>query len=94
MTGPPTDRKATSEAAASYSRVVTVAMEMVAPGLVGLWIDRQVGTEAAFAVGGFVRGMALGVYNVVAFAKEQSQKNLQDTTKKDVADDSGDVKNG
>lgn len=92
MTGPPTDRKATSEAAASYTRVVTVAMEMVAPGVLGLLIDRQVGTKAAFAVGGFVLGMVLGILQLVAFAREQTLKNKQVETN-DVADDSGEAKN-
>ncbi len=87
MDGPPTDRKAPAEAAASYSRVITIAMEMVAPGLLGIWIDRKVGTEVAFTVGGFVLGMVLGLYQLVAFAREQARKNTQedpagiDTTK-------------
>lgn len=77
VNGPPTDRKATAEAAASYTRVVTIATEMVAPGLIGIWIDRQVGTKVAFAVGGFVLGMVLGVYQLVAFAREQARKNKE-----------------
>ncbi len=91
MTGPRTDRKSTSDAAASYTRVVTISTEMVAPGLIGLWIDRQVGTKVAFAVGGFVLGMVLGILQIVALAREQSRKNaLNETVEdEDIAGDAG-----
>jgi len=81
VTGPPTDRKATAEAAASYTKVVTIATEMVAPGLIGLWIDRQMGTRVVFTVGGFVLGMVVGILQLVALTKEQppdNQRNEQD----------------
>ncbi len=64
---------------------------MVAPGLIGLWIDRQVGTKVAFAVGGFVLGMVLGVLQLVALARGQSRKNDQDKTAKNASGDAGDT---
>lgn len=56
-------------AAAWASRIITVSVEMVIPGLVGLWIDGQLGTEILFAVVGFAAGMVGGIWHLLRMLK-------------------------
>lgn len=47
------------------SRVTTIALEMVLPGLAGLWIDRKLGTVLVFLVLGVALGMTVGMIHLV-----------------------------
>ncbi|MEX0711743.1 MAG: AtpZ/AtpI family protein [Pirellulales bacterium] len=46
-----------------------MSVEMVIPGLVGLWIDGQLGTEILFAVVGFAAGMVGGIWHLLRMLK-------------------------
>lgn len=41
---------------------------MVIPGLIGYWIDQQLGYKAAFVIGGFVFGMVFGFWHLMKIA--------------------------
>jgi hypothetical protein len=47
------------------SRITTVAIEMVLPGLVGVWADRQLGTRVLFTVIGFAAGLTLAIWHLI-----------------------------
>jgi len=48
--------------------VTTIALEMALPGLLGLWIDRQLGTVMLFLVLGVTLGMTVGMLHLVRMA--------------------------
>ena len=45
--------------------MIAVAVEMVLPGLIGLWIDQYVGTRFLLGVIGFGLGLTLGIWHLV-----------------------------
>ncbi len=61
----PDDRPPMVVAAEWTSRVTTIALEMVLPGLAGLWIDRKLGTVLVFLVLGVALGMTVGMIHLV-----------------------------
>lgn len=72
MTQPPNGREGRSPmaiAATWGSRITTIALEMVVPGLIGFWIDSRLGTKVLFGMVGFAFGLTLGVWHLVQMAK-------------------------
>lgn len=47
------------------SRITTIALLMVLPGLGGLWLDRKLGTKVVFTLAGFVLGLTAGIWQLV-----------------------------
>lgn len=54
-----------SIAAMWASRIMTVSIEMVLPGLLGLWIDARLGTKFVFGLIGFAIGMPTAVWHLL-----------------------------
>ena len=54
------------------SRITTVALEMVLPGLIGLWLDRRWGTSFIGLVG-FAVGMILGFWHLLMMTRSLQQ---------------------
>jgi hypothetical protein len=52
------------------ARMTTVALEMVVPGLAGLWLDGKIGTRF-FGLIGFALGVALGVWHLSQLGKRR-----------------------
>ena len=52
--------------------VMTIAAEMVVPGLAGYWLDKQLGTKALFLLLGFVLGGVLAGLGLARIAKNKS----------------------
>ena len=48
---------------------MTVALEMVLPGVLGIWIDRQLGYKAAFTLAGFGLGFSVALWHLLQLAK-------------------------
>ena len=48
---------------------MSIALEMVIPGLMGYWLDGRVGTEPLFTVCGVFLGMGLGMWHLLKIAK-------------------------
>lgn len=45
--------------------MTAVSLEMVIPGMIGYWIDRQLGTILLFLVLGLALGVTLGIVHLV-----------------------------
>ena len=52
------------------SKITTVALEMVLPGLAGLWLDNQFGTRFLTLIG-FALGVPLGMWHLIALTKKK-----------------------
>jgi F0F1-type ATP synthase assembly protein I len=55
------------------SRVFTVVLEMVLPGLLGGWLDGRFGTSF-LAIIGFVLGFAVGLTHLVQMARAEADR--------------------
>ena len=55
------------------SKITTIALEMVLPGSLGLWLDTRFGTRF-LALLGFALGVPLGIWHLIAMTKYQSGK--------------------
>ena len=55
------------------SRVTTIALEMVVPGLVGLWIDHCLGTKVLFLVLGLILGFGIALRELVKLANPNGE---------------------
>jgi F0F1-type ATP synthase assembly protein I len=64
----PDDRSSLALAYGWAVRITTVSLEMVVPGLIGLWIDRKLGTVMVFLVLGVILGMTVGMLHLVRLA--------------------------
>jgi hypothetical protein len=56
------------------ARIISLAMEMVAPGLAGLWIDRRLGTKVVFTLLGFAGGVTLAIWQLVRMTSPPKHK--------------------
>lgn len=69
----PENRSPLAVAAEWASRIMTVSLEMVLPGVIGVWLDGRLGTKLVFALLGFGGGMVLGVWHLLQMLKPRSQ---------------------
>ncbi|MBN2475768.1 MAG: AtpZ/AtpI family protein [Pirellulales bacterium] len=65
MKDPPDDRSALALGMEWTSRLTTVSLEMVLPGVLGHWVDRQLGTGMVFLVLGVVLGLTTGMWHLI-----------------------------
>jgi len=61
------------------ARIMTVALEMVVPGLIGVWLDKRLGTKIVFVLLGFGGGCTLAVWHLIRMTAPQA-KSKQDNT--------------
>ena len=59
-----------AEAMNWVSKITTVALEMVLPGLAGLWLDNRLGTRFLTLLG-FAVGVPLGMWHLMAMTKSK-----------------------
>ena len=82
MTEPEEEYKLSPMAAAMQwtSRITTVSMEMVLPGLGGLWLDQHWGTQFIAPLG-FVFGVTLGMWHLIQLTKikDDKKKHIEKT---------------
>ncbi len=69
MSHPPDNRAPWAAAWGWASLAISVALEMVLPGLLGYWVDRQLGTLMVFLVLGLALGMTSGLIHLIRIAK-------------------------
>lgn len=62
-----------AEALRWVSRLTTVSLEMVVPGLIGLWLDRQCGTVILFTLLGFGLGLTVGIWHLIRMTSAEPQ---------------------
>jgi hypothetical protein len=53
------------------SRITTISLEMVLPGLCGYWIDQRLGTKMLFLLLGFTAGFIVGMRQLLQLAKKK-----------------------
>ena len=75
MNSPRDTRSAQAKAYHWTSRIISIALEMVIPGLMGYWLDRRLGTKALFTVCGFLLGMALGMWHLLKIARPVTNRS-------------------
>lgn len=68
------DRSTTAKAYEWATRIMTICLEMVVPGLVGVWVDGRLGTKVLFALLGFGGGLSLGIWHVIQMSQGLSQR--------------------
>jgi len=78
VNSPPEDRSPMAEAAGWASRIMTISAEMVVPGLIGLWLDRLLGTWFLLALVGFAGGLTLGIWHLVRLNSPDAKHNTSD----------------
>ena len=64
-------------------RITSISLEMVVPGLIGLWIDRQLGTVLLFLVLGVIVGVTTGMLHLVRLAAAASRREPSPRTSSD-----------
>jgi len=71
VTGPPDDDPPPMAIAMQWvSRITTVVLEMVLPGLAGQWLDDRWGT-GFLALAGFAFGLTLGIWHLLIMTREE-----------------------
>jgi hypothetical protein len=73
VVAPPDDRPPLAVGMEWVSRITTVALEMVLPGLAGLWLDRKLGTVFLTMLG-FAVGLVLGTWHLVAWTRPPANR--------------------
>lgn len=57
------------------SRITTVALEMVLPGVFGIWIDGKTGIPLVFTLLGFGLGGSLAMWHLLSMTRLPDKKN-------------------
>ncbi len=68
-------RSATAKAAEWVSRVTTISLVMVLPGLAGYWLDTKLGTQVLFLLVGFAAGGYLAFVQLQAIARQTKNRS-------------------
>jgi hypothetical protein len=63
------DRSRQAIAYAWAWRIISISLEMVLPGCLGIWIDRRLGTGFVFTLIGVGLGLALGMMQLLRIAR-------------------------
>ena len=54
-------------------RIFAVCIEMIAPGILGIWLDTQLGTSFLVILG-FGFGTVAGIYHLLLMAQDEAKK--------------------
>jgi F0F1-type ATP synthase assembly protein I len=65
VTDQPDDRSPVARAAEWATAAITVGVEMVAPILIGAWLDARLGVKFVFVALGGILGMSAGIWSLV-----------------------------
>ena len=74
MTEPTDDRSPLAIAHHWAARIITVALEMVIPGLLGYWLDQWLGLKGVFILAGFAAGLFLGMWHLLKMTRTDDVK--------------------
>lgn len=83
MPEPPDDRASLAQAWAWSSRITSVALEMVLPGVLGYWIDQKLGTVMVFLLLGVILGMTGGLIHLVKMVQPPKPDSPAEKTRPD-----------
>ena len=73
MTKSTDDRSPTAKAYQWSTRIMVVSLEMVLPGLAGLWLDRRLGTVVLLMLIGFAVGGTTAVLHLMHMIRDENQ---------------------
>lgn len=79
MTLPSDQPHPVAEAMRWVSRITTVALEMVLPGLAGQWLDERLGT-GFLGITGFALGLTTGIWHLMVMTGAVRRKPFNDST--------------
>ena len=72
---PQPDQRSPSAIAYQWaSRIITVSIEMVVPGLAGYWLDQRIGVTPLLTVIGFGAGLVLGIWHLIRMSNRTSDQ--------------------
>jgi F0F1-type ATP synthase assembly protein I len=71
VTEPTDDRSPLAKAYQWSARIMVVALEMVLPGLAGLWLDKRLGTIVLFMLTGFALGGTAAVVHLMRMVRAE-----------------------
>jgi cyanate permease len=75
----PSDNRSSIAAAYQWAtRITVVALEMVLPGLAGLWLDKQIGTVVLFMLLGFGLGCTASIIHLVQMTRSDASRRIDD----------------
>jgi ATP synthase protein I len=73
MDNSPDDQSSYANAMAWVSRITSISMEMVVPGLIGYYIlDRWLGTKVLFLILGLILGLIGGIWQLIRLTKQNN----------------------
>ena len=79
---PPTDEPSTMAKAMQWvSRIFTVSLEMVLPGIAGVLADRYLGTVVVFTLIGFALGFTAAGWHLMAMTRPPSETSSRPVSK-------------
>jgi F0F1-type ATP synthase assembly protein I len=83
VTNSSNDRSPLTLAMEWTSRVTTISLEMVLPGLLGYWLDQRLGTRIVFLVLGAILGLGMGMWHLIKLTEAPADKDVppQDSPK-------------
>ena len=80
---PPNDQTPIVIAYQWAARIMTLAVEMMVPGLFGLWADNRLGTKVVFTLLGLGAGMTLAGWQLIKMtARLQKNQKAREPEKK------------
>ena len=80
VTTPSDDRSPIATAYQWASRIIVVALEMVLPGMAGLWLDKQIGTVVLFMLIGFGLGCTGAVIHLIQMTRADASSQVERLT--------------
>jgi ATP synthase protein I len=52
------------------SRITSIVLEMVLPGVLGYWVDQKLGTRVLFLIIGVILGFVGGLWQLIRLTKQ------------------------
>ncbi|MGA2798796.1 MAG: AtpZ/AtpI family protein [Thermoguttaceae bacterium] len=65
----PDDQSSYANAMVWVSRITSIVLEMVLPGVIGYWIDLKLGTRVVFLILGVILGFVGGIWQLIRLTK-------------------------
>jgi F0F1-type ATP synthase assembly protein I len=56
------------------SRITTISLGMVLPGVAGYWIDLKLGTKMVFLIVGIILGFVGGMWQLIKLTKKDADR--------------------
>jgi len=83
----PDDRAAALARAMNLaSSITSIALQMVVPALIGLWLDRQLSVSPLFAAAGAALGLYVGIRGLMTLSRPKAPENSRGGPDRDPQD--------